>query len=78
MRTTLRIDDVILKELHRLQLKEGKSLGQLASDLLAEALANRRQAPGRPKRLRWIARSMEARVDLDDKEAVRKLLDETA
>ena len=38
MRTTLDIDDPIVRELKRLREKEGKSLGRLASDLLARAL----------------------------------------
>ena len=38
MRTTLDIDDPVLRELKRLQTKEGKSLGRLVSDLLARAL----------------------------------------
>ena len=35
MRTTLDIDGPILRELKKLQIKEGKSLGRLVSDLLA-------------------------------------------
>ncbi|KAB2867691.1 MAG: antitoxin, partial [Burkholderiaceae bacterium] len=38
MRTTIDIDDPILKDLKRLQRREGKSLGRLVSDLLAQAL----------------------------------------
>ena len=45
MRTTIDIDDPILKDLKRLQKREGKSLGRLVSDLLAQALANSRKAP---------------------------------
>jgi hypothetical protein len=33
MRTTLDIDDPVLKEIKRLQRREGKSLGRLVSDL---------------------------------------------
>ena len=37
MRTTLDIDDPVLRELKELQTREGKSLGRLVSDLLARA-----------------------------------------
>jgi hypothetical protein len=46
MRTTLDIDDPILRDLKRLQQREGKSLGRLVSDLLAQSLAAQRL--GRP------------------------------
>jgi len=38
MRTTIDIDDPILKEVKRLQAQQGKSLGRLVSDLLAQSL----------------------------------------
>jgi hypothetical protein len=71
-RTTLDIDDAVLRELRRLQRREGKSLGQLVSELLASALARERDEPAP---LRWTARRMGARVDLEDKEAVRRALE---
>ncbi len=75
MRTTLNIDTPVLKEMKRLQAREGKSLGQLASELLADALARRRSPP--PTRaFHWISQPMGARVDLEDKEALYALLDE--
>ena len=37
-RTTLDIDESVLRDLKRLQRKQGKSLGRLVSDLLAETL----------------------------------------
>jgi hypothetical protein len=76
MRTTLDIDDPILKDLKRLQRREGKSLGRLVSDLLAQALAaGRRNAPPPPP-FRWIAKPMQARVDLADKHALLDALDD--
>lgn len=71
MRTTIDIDDPILKDLKRLQRREGKSLGRLMSDLLAPALADARAAspPDAPS-LRWISRPMRARVDLAERDAV--------
>jgi hypothetical protein len=75
MRTTVDIDDPILKDVKRLQKREGKSLGRLVSDLLAESLARRRQAPQPETRFAWIHRAMGAKVDLRDKELVHSILD---
>ena len=75
MRTTLDIDDPLLKELKRLQAQQGKSLGRLVSDLLARALRSGAARPGQAK-MEWIAKPMNARMDLSDKEAVRRALDE--
>lgn len=77
MRTTIDIDDPILKDLKRLQRREGKSLGRLVSDLLAESLANQRadDSSSRPD-FNWIARPMSARVELADKHAVLDAMDE--
>lgn len=74
-RTTVDIDTSILNELKRLQKQERKSLGRLVSDLLGDALARRRSAKEPSATFRWVARSMEARVDLADKEAVYRALE---
>lgn len=72
-RTTLDIDGTVLRELKRRQRREGKTLGQLASELLARALsADVEEGSGS---LRWRSRSMGARVDLEDKEALHAALD---
>jgi hypothetical protein len=78
MRTTIDIDDPILKELKRLQRREGKSLGRLVSDLLAESLASSRKATSGTPRFEWIARPMGARIDLADKHALLDAMDEQA
>lgn len=75
MRTTLNIDDPLLKELKRLQAQQGKSLGRLVSDLLAQALSSAAERPAQT-RMEWIAKPMNARMDLSDKEAVWRALDE--
>ena len=76
MRTTIDIDDPILKEVKKLGKTEGKSLGRMVSDLLANAL-QRRKTPGRqPEQPRWISRDMSARINLDDKEALYAALDQ--
>ena len=73
MRTTLDIEDPVLKELREVQKREGGTLGSLASRLLAEALARQ----GRPliAPFHWTTRPMGATVDLADKEAVYAILD---
>jgi hypothetical protein len=76
MRTTIDIDDPILRDLKRLQQREGKSLGRLVSDLLAQSLASRRIAQPEAQQFEWISRSMSARVDLADKHAVLDAMDE--
>ena len=75
MRTTLDIDDSILRELKQLQTKEGKSLGRLVSDLLARALKEDSASPTATAPPIWIAKPMGAYVNLSDKEAVHRALD---
>lgn len=74
MRTTLDIDNPVLRELKQLQVKEGKSLGRLVSDLLAQALKTG-ATPAVTSPPVWIAKPMGARVNLADKEAVYRALD---
>ena len=75
MRTTINIATPILEELKQIQRKEGGSLGELVSRLLAGAL-KARQSHASDSRLEWVSKPMRARVDLGDKEAVYALLDE--
>lgn len=76
MRTTIDIDDPVLKDLKRLQQREGKSLGRLVSDLLARSLAEERGKARPPLGFRWISRPMHARVDLADRDAVLDAMDD--
>lgn len=76
MRTTLDIDDPILKDLKRLQRREGKSLGRLVSDLLAQALAESKQVPSAAREFCWISKPTGAHVALDDREALLDAMDE--
>ena len=70
MRTTVKIDDPILKDLKKIQQREGKSLGRLISDLLAQALGERKSAKSATRPAQWISRAMGARIDLADREAL--------
>jgi hypothetical protein len=75
MRTTLDIDDPILREIKALHEREGRSMGAVVSELLAEALARRRRSPAARPAFRWTSRDMKPLVDLSDKEAVYAALD---
>jgi len=69
-RTTLKIDGPVLRDVRRIQKKQGKSLGSTVSDLLSRAIAAEKSGSPAPA-FRWISRPMRARVNLLDKEAVR-------
>jgi plasmid stability protein len=74
-RTTLDIDGTVLEQLRERAAAEGKSMGQVASELLAPGLAGSGSAH-EPRPLRWISKSMgKPRIDLEDKEALWQLLD---
>lgn len=70
-RTTIDLDPVVLRELRRRQKKEGRTLGSLASELLARAL---KEKPPADTPFVWRSQPMGAKVDLEDKEAVRRAL----
>jgi hypothetical protein len=72
-RTTLDLDPTVLRELKRRARAEGKSLGRVASEVLGAALASDEAAPPTP--FAWTSRAMGARVDLEDKEAMRRALE---
>ena len=73
-RTTIDIDPKLLRELNERKRREGKTLGRLVSELLARAL--RAETDDAPRRLEWKSRPMGARVDLEDKEALRRTLED--
>lgn len=73
-RTTLDLDATVLQELRDRATRDGKSMGVVASELLAPALA---VAPEpEPPPFEWISRHLGTpRVDLEDKDAVQAILD---
>lgn len=74
-RTTIDIDASVLGELRARQRREGKTLGQLASELLATAL---HETGGEVEQqpFRWKSHHMgEPKVDLEDREALWAILD---
>ena len=75
MRTTLDVDAPILREVKALHEKEGRSMGAIVSELLADALARRQSSSRARQPFRWTSRPMKALVDLADKDAVYAALD---
>ena len=75
MRTTINIATPILEELKSIQKKQGGTLGELVTGLLAEGL-QARHADQADDVFDWISQPMRARVDLSDKEAVYAIIDD--
>ena len=74
-RTTLDIDASVLRELKRRQRQQKKTLGELASELLAKALAEE-GGQQKPAPLTWTSKPLGLKVDLEDKDAVWAILDD--
>ena len=74
-RTTLDLDDSVLRQLKKRQKREHKPLGQLASELLARALDSEEGSQPLPP-LQWTAKPLGLKIDLDDKEALWRILDD--
>jgi plasmid stability protein len=72
-RTTLDLDGTVLAELRSRAATEGKSMGQIASELLVIAMDDKRI--GEPPPLRWARKDLGLKVDLEDKDAVWRILD---
>jgi hypothetical protein len=73
-RTTLDIDAAVLRELKKRQQRDNKTLGRLASELLAQALADE-PADNKLPPLQWTSKPLGLKVDIEDKEALWKILD---
>ena len=73
MRTTIDVDTAVMRELKRRQKAENKPLGRLVSELLAGAMSQ--PEPDALPDFAWAVRNMEALVDLEDKEAVRRAME---
>jgi len=73
-RTTIDLDPAVILERRGSSAREGKSMGQVASELLARAAAGDAATPS-PEFVWTTAPLGPARVDLQDKDAVRRVLD---
>lgn len=70
----MKLDASVLRALKRRAAEEGKSLGDVISEIVAPALARGARVAASPK-IRWrTARMGPPKVDLEDKEAVREVL----
>ena len=75
-RTTIDIDNPILKEIKNLQKKDSRSMGKIVSQLLTEAL-NQHKTTTKAHRFKWVSRPMKALLDLSDKDTLYKILDKS-
>ena len=76
-RTTLDIDPSVRDELRRLSSEQNKSMGQVASEMLAAALADPGSAAVPAPTFAWTSAALGvARVDIEDKEALRRALED--
>lgn len=74
-RTTLDLDPAVLRDLRLRSAREGKSMGQVASELLARVVADKTTLPAPD--FTWVSADLgTAVIDLEDPEAVRRVLDE--
>jgi hypothetical protein len=74
-RTTLNLDASVLREVKRRAKQQGKSVGDVISEIVGPALAKSGRTGEAPE-LRWqTARMGPPKVDLEDKEAVRQALE---
>jgi hypothetical protein len=76
MRTTIDIDDPVLRDLKKLQRQEGKTLGRLVSDLLARAIAETTTDGAKPPAFRWKSKPMGARIDLSGHAELLDVMDD--
>lgn len=77
MRTTIRIDEQLLKEAKHLAIRRGKSLTSIIEDALRESLA-RQHDSGQRKRIHLITfsgKGLLPGVDLDDSAALLDLME---
>jgi len=77
IRTTLDLDSPVLEALKRRGKLEKKSLGQIASELLLVALKKPNDPPRKKRSLTWHTKSMKARIDLEDKDTLYRMLDQS-
>jgi len=79
VRTTLDLDKPVLEELKALQKKEGRTLGELASQILAEGLREKQRGwvDEAPRKFHWRSQPLGPKVNLSDKEAVYRAMGES-
>jgi hypothetical protein len=78
MRTTIRIDDELLKQAKLLATRSGKSLTAVIEDALRSALTNQQQLAHRPAvKLTTVAgKGLQPGIDLDDSASLLSTMEE--
>jgi macrodomain Ter protein organizer (MatP/YcbG family) len=74
-RTTVDIDAEVLRKLKAIQRRDRKTLGEVTSELLARAIASEAVEEDLAP-LKWPSKAVGLKVDLEDKEALWRILDE--
>ena len=74
-RITVDIDSSVLAEAKALARKRRRTLGETLSLLIARALAESDAAAAHKPAFRWTSQRMEPLIDLEDKEALWRILD---
>jgi hypothetical protein len=74
MQITIDIDDRIFLKLKELQRRDGRSLGRLVSDLLAQTFSTEAVPEATSQRFVWISKPLGPRIDLEDKDAIRNAM----
>lgn len=74
MRTTVNIDDELLRRAKELAARTGRSLGDVVDDALRLALASRRPRREVPPLPVFGGSGLQPGVDLDDREAMAELM----
>lgn len=72
-RTTVNIEDPLLRELKSLSKAENLSLAEIVSETIALGLAARKRAKKASPVFRWVSQSLEPLVDMRDKDCLRVL-----
>lgn len=77
MRTTIRLDDQLLREIKQLAAQTGQTLTAVVEEALREMLVRRRQMADRQpvKLITTSGQGLQPGVDLDDSAALLELMD---
>ena len=78
MRTTVRLDDHLLREAKQFAARTGRTLTAVIEDALREALSRSQKRPRRPpvKLPTFRGQGLRSGVDLDDTASLLELMDE--
>ena len=75
MRTTIALDNFLLRKVKSLSHKEGKTLTQTIGELLNLGIQAKERPQSRLPKVNWQAQPMGAKFDLSDKDLLFKALD---